>query len=50
VVLEMLAGVAPSRLAAREGISEAELYEWRNRALSEAKAALDVADRKRSAR
>jgi hypothetical protein len=43
VVLEMLAGVAPSRLAAREGVSEAVLYEWRNRALSEAKAALDVA-------
>jgi hypothetical protein len=50
VVLEMLAGVAPSRLAAREGSSEAELYEWRNRALSEAKAALDVADRNRRAR
>ena len=45
VVLEMLAGVAPSRLAAREGITEAELYRWRNRALSEAKAALDVTDR-----
>ena len=45
VVLEMLAGVAPSRLAAREGITEAELYEWRNHALSEARAALDVADR-----
>lgn len=41
VVLEMLAGVAPSRLAAREGITEAELYEWRNRALAEAKAALE---------
>lgn len=45
VVLEMLAGVAPSRLAAREGVSEAVLYEWRNRALSEAKVALDVEDR-----
>ncbi len=42
VVLEMLVGVAPSRLAAREGVSEAELYEWRNRALSAAKAALDA--------
>jgi gamma-butyrobetaine dioxygenase len=41
VVLEMLAGVPPSRLAAREGIGEAELYEWRNRALSAAKTALD---------
>jgi gamma-butyrobetaine dioxygenase len=50
VVLEMLAGVAPSRLAAREGVSEAVLYEWRNRALSEAKAALDVADRELRAR
>jgi gamma-butyrobetaine dioxygenase len=50
VVLEMLAGVPPSRLAAREGISEAELYEWRNHALSGAKAALDVAYCKRSAR
>jgi hypothetical protein len=42
VVLEMLVGVAPSRLAAREGVSEAVLYEWRNRALSAAKAALDA--------
>ena len=42
VVLEMLAGVAPARLAAREGVSEATLYEWRSRGLSAAKAALDV--------
>jgi gamma-butyrobetaine dioxygenase len=42
VVLEMLVGVAPSRLAAREGVSEAVLYEWRNRALFAAKAALDA--------
>lgn len=45
VVLEMLTGVAPSRLAAREGVDEATLYAWRNRALSAAKAELDVADR-----
>jgi gamma-butyrobetaine dioxygenase len=44
VVLEMLAGVAPARLAAREDVSEAVLYEWRNRAMSAAKAALDEAD------
>jgi gamma-butyrobetaine dioxygenase len=50
VVLELLVGVPPSRLAAREGISEPELYEWRNRALSEAQAALDVAGPKRSVR
>jgi hypothetical protein len=40
VVLEMLTGVAPARLAAREGVSEAELYAWRNRALAAALAAL----------
>jgi hypothetical protein len=50
VVLEMLAGVAPARLAAREGVSEADLYEWRNCALSGAKAALDVTDRDLRAR
>jgi hypothetical protein len=50
VVLQMLAGVAPARLAARESVSEATLYEWRNRALSAAKAALDVADREPMAR
>lgn len=44
VVLEMLAGVAPARLAAREDVSEAVLYEWRNRAMSAAKVALDGAD------
>jgi len=45
VVVEMLAGVAPARLAAREGVSEATLYEWRNRAMAEAKAALEADDR-----
>ena len=33
VVLELLSGVPPSKLAAREGIAEAELYRWRNVAL-----------------
>jgi hypothetical protein len=46
----MLAGVPPSRLAARVRISEAELYEWCTHALSGAEAALEVADCKRSAR
>jgi hypothetical protein len=45
----MLAGVPPSRLAARVRISEAELYEWCTHALSGAEAALEVADCKRSA-
>ena len=40
VVLELLAGTPPARLAAREGISEAELYAWRTRALAAAKGAL----------
>lgn len=40
VVLELLTGVPPARLAAREGISEAELYAWRSRALAAAAAAL----------
>lgn len=43
-VLELVAGAPPARLAAREGITEAELYAWRNTALSAARAALgDVA-------
>jgi hypothetical protein len=41
VVLELLTGVPPAKLAAREGISEAELYAWRSRALAAAAAALD---------
>jgi hypothetical protein len=41
VVLELLTGVPPARLAAREDISEAELYMWRSRALAAAAAALD---------
>lgn len=41
VVLELLTGVPPARLAAREGISEAELYAWRSRALAAAAATLD---------
>jgi alpha-ketoglutarate-dependent taurine dioxygenase len=41
VVLELLTGVPPARLAAREGISEAELYVWRSRALAAAAATLD---------
>lgn len=41
VVLELLAGVPPARLAAREGISEGELYAWRSQALAAARDALD---------
>jgi gamma-butyrobetaine dioxygenase len=41
VVLELLAGVPPARLAAREGVSEAELYAWRSQALAAARDALD---------
>lgn len=41
VVLELLTGVPPARLAAREGVSEAELYAWRSRALAAAAATLD---------
>ena len=40
VVLELLTGVPPAKLAAREGISEAELYAWRSRALAAAAAEL----------
>ncbi len=47
VVLELLTGVPPARLAAREGVSEAELYEWRNRALEAATAALEDRGRRR---
>jgi gamma-butyrobetaine dioxygenase len=41
VVLELLTGVPPARLAAREGVTEAELYVWRSRALAAAAATLD---------
>lgn len=37
VVLELLTGVAPGVLARREGISEAELYRWREDALAAAR-------------
>jgi hypothetical protein len=40
VVLELLTGVPPAKLAAREGITEAELYAWRSRALAAAAASL----------
>lgn len=40
VVLEMLTGVPPAKLAAREGVSEATLYGWRTEALSAAERAL----------
>jgi len=40
VVLELLAGTPPAKLAAREGITEAELYAWRSRALGAARDAL----------
>lgn len=43
VVLELVAGAPPARLAAREGITEAELYAWRNAALAAARVALDDA-------
>ena len=41
VVLELLTGVPPAKLAAREGISEAELYAWRSRAFAAAGTALE---------
>lgn len=41
VVLELLTGVPPAKLAAREGISEAELYAWRSRALAAASSTLE---------
>lgn len=37
VVLELLTGVAPGVLARREGITEAELYRWREDALAAAR-------------
>lgn len=37
VVLELLTGVAPGVLTRREGISEAELYRWREEALAGAR-------------
>ncbi|HEU4730353.1 MAG TPA: TauD/TfdA family dioxygenase, partial [Kofleriaceae bacterium] len=40
-VLELVLGAPPSRLASREGITEAELYAWRTRALAAARSALD---------
>ncbi|MBX3160593.1 MAG: TauD/TfdA family dioxygenase [Deltaproteobacteria bacterium] len=40
-VLELVLGAPPARIAAREGISEAELYAWRTRALAAARDALD---------
>ena len=40
VVLELLTGVPPAKLAAREGISEEELYRWRSLAMSAARDAL----------
>lgn len=42
VVLELLTGVAPGVLARREGISEAELYQWRDLALTAARERLDI--------
>ena len=39
-MLELVTGVPPAKLAAREGISEAELYAWRSRALAAAAATL----------
>ena len=41
IVLELLTGVPPAKLAAREGISEQELYAWRSRALSAAAGTLE---------
>jgi hypothetical protein len=43
VVLEMLRGVAPGALAAREAVSEPQLYEWRDTALRGALGALGAA-------
>jgi hypothetical protein len=40
IVLEMLTGVPPGVLAAREGVPEPELYRWRSRALEAAARAL----------
>jgi hypothetical protein len=40
-VIDLVLGAAPARIAAREGVSEAELYAWRSRALAAARASLD---------
>lgn len=40
VVIEMLTGVPPAKLAAREGIEESELYRWRSEAFAAAARAL----------
>lgn len=40
-VLELVLGASPARLAAREGITEAELYAWRTKVFAVARAALD---------
>lgn len=47
LVLELLTGVPPARLAAREGLSESQLYALRNRALAAAAAALTSPPRPR---
>jgi hypothetical protein len=41
VVMELVSGVPPAKLAAREGITEAELYRWRSTAFAAARAALE---------
>jgi hypothetical protein len=41
VVIEMMTGVPPARLAEREGVTEAELYRWRTLAMDAAEAALE---------
>jgi gamma-butyrobetaine dioxygenase len=40
VVMELLSGVPPAKLAAREGVSEETLYRWRTQALAAARRAL----------
>ncbi len=40
IVLEMLTGTPPAKLAAREGLAEPELYAWRTKALAAARDAL----------
>jgi hypothetical protein len=42
VVLELLRGVAPGALSAREGVSEPELYRWRDAVLGAGTAALSA--------
>jgi gamma-butyrobetaine dioxygenase len=46
VVMEMLRGVPPGVIAAREKIAEPELYRWRNAALTAALTGLEDLDRK----